>query len=130
MKRRLLTILILVTVLALSAWWWNDRLGELSLGNRGIARKNGTARFEPVRWQKADKVERGKMVADLMRNHRFLGLENKSVFELLGPSTCYWGHEDEPCYSLEFDGRHFELGFGVNHSNRPGEIVQAAIRRF
>jgi hypothetical protein len=70
MKRRLLTILILVSVLALSAWWWNDRLGELSLGNRGIARKHGTARFEPERWQKADKVERGKVAKQVfVREH-------------------------------------------------------------
>jgi hypothetical protein len=131
MKRRLLIILIaaiMVFALGLAGWWWNDRLGDLSLGNRGIARRYGTVSFDPIRWQAADQAERGRMVADLMRKHRFLGLKNKSVFDLLGPSTCYLGSEDEPCYDIEFEGKSFQLGFGVNHSDKPGEVVYVSIR--
>jgi hypothetical protein len=65
MKRRLLIILIaaiMVFALGLAGSWWNDRLGDLSLGNRGIARRYGMVSFDPIRWQAADKAERGRMV--------------------------------------------------------------------
>ena len=113
--------------MGLSVWWWNDRLGDLSMGNRGIARRHGWGSFETTRWRTANKVERGRMVADLMRGRRFIGSKNKSVIELLGPGDCYLDYEDEPCYGVEFEGRYFQLGFGVNHSDRPGEVVQVSL---
>jgi hypothetical protein len=130
MKRLLLMIVISAPALALAAWWWNDRLGDLSMRNRSLARRHGVDSFDPIRWKTANKVDRGRMIADLMRGRRFIGSKNKSVVELLGPGDCYLHYEDEPCYGVEFEGRYFQLGFGVNHSNRPGEVVNVTLTSF
>jgi hypothetical protein len=127
MKRRLLIVIIVASALGLAAWWWNDRLGDLSIRNRGLVRRHGTDSFDPIRWRASDKVDRGKMIADLMRKHRFIGSKNISVTDLLGPGDCYFSYEDEPCYGVEFEGRYYQLGFGVNHSNRPGEVVSVSL---
>jgi hypothetical protein len=111
-------------------WLWNDRLGELNFGNRGLAARCGTLSFTSAQWSAGDEEERGKMVADLVRRHRFLGSRNQAVYELLGSSTCYHGYEDEPCYRIRLDGKAFQLGFGVNHSDRPGEIVSVSIYKY
>jgi hypothetical protein len=97
------------------------------MGNRDLARRHGVESFDPIHWKTANKVERGKMVADLMRMRRFIGSKNQSVYELLGPGNCYLGNEDEPCYVVEFESRYFQLGFGVNHSDRAGEVVHVSL---
>jgi hypothetical protein len=69
------------------------------------------------------------MVADLLRHHDFIEHKNDEVFELLGSPTCYAYYEDEPCYTLEFsdsDRRNFI--FGVNHSDRPGTVIDLQLR--
>src|SRR4051812_29641895 len=109
--------LVVVPFLALAGWWWTDRLGDLSFGNRGLVRRNGTVAFDSARWRGADEAERGRMLADLMRSRRFVGSRNDAVVQLLGPGTCYLGYGDEPCYPVILDGRRHQVEFWVNHSD-------------
>jgi hypothetical protein len=70
------------------------------------------------------------MVADLMARNRFVGSENKAVTELLGKGDCYVDYGDEPCYLVTIEGRLHQLEFGVNHSNRPGTVIDVSVSKY
>jgi hypothetical protein len=123
-----LFFLAFLTLAGLSAWWaWPPAIGDLTLENRRLVGRHGTAPFTPEKWLQASEGERGLMVADLLRKTRFAGAQNQEVFDLLGKSSCYNGYEDEPCHYVEYEGRRFRLAFNVNHSDRPGEILSVSV---
>jgi hypothetical protein len=69
------------------------------------------------------------MVADLLRQHDFIGHKNDEVFQLLGSPTCYSEYSDMPCYDVEFsEGDRRSLIFGVNHSDRYGTVIDLELR--
>jgi hypothetical protein len=70
------------------------------------------------------------MVADLMTRNRFVGSKNDEVVKLLGEVSCYVYYGDEPCYLLSLEGHRYQLEFGVNHSDRPGTVIDVSVSEY
>jgi hypothetical protein len=126
MRKALAIVVVIVAAVVLWSWpyppWFTER-------QRLIARAQrlGSATFTPDGWSAADARVRATMVADLLRGHDFLGRRHDTVTELLGPSTCYADYEDMPCYLVEVSGgARQRLVFGVNHSDRPGTVIDVS----
>jgi len=103
----------------------SSELGEIdgSYKEKEIILKNGTIDFSKDEWTNASSELRGKMVRSLFMNHKFIGIQNKYVDDLLGVHTCYIDYEDQPCYELIYDGNYYFLVFYVKHSGNAGEIM-------
>jgi hypothetical protein len=116
-------LLGLVVTLLLMEASCTDRIGDLRSEHLAVVRRFDTLTFHPERWRLASEAERGRMVADLARQRRLVGLKADEVLRLLGKTDCYVHYEDEPCYVVTLDRPRYHLEFGVNHSEAPGTVT-------
>ena len=105
------------------------KIHDLTVCNSMVLDESPQVTFSQAVWNGGDPRERGRMVTDLARRHRLVGVPPSVVRDLLGPNTCYVNYDDEPCYVLSFGGRRQYLAFPVAHSggNR-GKILNAYLR--
>jgi hypothetical protein len=97
-------------------------VGDLGLWDSWLVRRHADQPFDSHAWQFAGPADRGRMLGDLFARNRFVGRQFDVVRQLLGPSVCYVGYDDEPCYEVEYDSEKYRVAFSVNHSDRIGEI--------
>ena len=100
------------------------RVGDLGLADGRRAVAAGRDSFSIPVWRAGDLDIRGHMLADLARNHRFVGLSRDSTVALLGPSECYVVQDGDPCYRVELRGRAYDLQLPVKYWE-PGAPVHS-----
>src|SRR4051812_25271785 len=114
MARRL--VFVLLPVIAIVAWR-AGKIGDLGLADSFAARRHSEHVFDSALWRSGDSNIRGRMLADLARRHQLVGVQSTTIINLLGPSDCYVGYDDEPCYKLALDSTKNRLEFSVDHSD-------------
>ena len=122
-----LTLCIAAAVAALVGCGEQPGLGE---PDRAHAARFGTLAFDTTAWRVAGPADRGRMVADLDRRHRLVGVRARTIRALLGPGECFVRYEDEPCYDVELGGEPYALQFSLNHSNERGRVISARLRPY
>ena len=102
---------------------------DLESWHVGLIRNNDSLDFNQEDWLASGPIERGKMVASLLRTYDFKEMQNEAVFDLLGESQCYLYYDDEPCYLIRYGTDSYHLGFGTNHSDNPGKIIWVGLTK-
>jgi len=102
---------------------------DLESWHVGLVRKNDSVEFKQEDWLAGGPIERGKMVASLLRSFKFKEMQNEEVFNLLGESQCYLYYDDEPCYLIQYGTDSYRLGFGINHSDYPGKVIWVGLTK-
>lgn len=105
----------------------NSEIGELKTEYHDIIVRDGTEDFNKKRWAKANEEQRGKMLASLLRHHKFIEKTNADVYQILGDRTCYWESEEMPCYWVILEGEWYLLGFRTTYKPVPGTIVDVSL---
>jgi hypothetical protein len=101
--------------------------GDLNPMERRLVSRHGRSAFEAPTWLSGSPAERGLMLADLFKRHRFEGIASHEV-RALGENDCYVLYDDEPCYIVALDGIRYDLQFAVNHSYELGEVVGVRLK--
>ena len=114
MRRYALAAILVLMLLGLGVHWWWQR--------QEVA-------FTPSEWRGADPDGRGRMVRDLMRSRRLLGLPAGQIEGLLGPPD--WCDEDIRCYKFRrhpgmtpFDPWPYTLNVEVDQTGRVTAVYE------
>jgi hypothetical protein len=122
-RRFVLALLIFAAIIA----WRTVRIGDLGVADSLVARRHSGRTFNSSLWRSGDANTRGKMLADLAHTHQLVGVQASTIINLLGPSECYASYDDAPCYKIAFDGTKHQLQFSVNHSDKPGRVIDVSL---
>ncbi len=84
--------------------------------------------FDSTTWKEVPDA-RLAMLESLARTQRFRGTEPALIEEMLGPSECYVGYDNEPCYRVPVLGSEDRyLAFMVAHSGSDwGKVLGAEL---
>lgn len=114
-------------VALVALWAWVLQPG-LTPTERLLVNRHATQDFSALGWSTADPAGRAGMLKDLLRRHDFLGRPATAIEALLGPSTCYAGTEQIPCYRLDFGGGDpRDLVFLVNLDGGPARVTRIGL---
>lgn len=82
----------------------------------------GTDKFSQDKWLVTSETGRGRMVYDLIKNHKVMDVSRDRIIEMLGTPTAYYEYDEFPAYlvgyasATEVEGDSYVLAFLVNHS--------------
>lgn len=115
---RILVFSLICILLVLSSCSQKTGLNQIDTSKKNIEliSKHGVIEFKKDVWKTNNSESRGKMLKSLFNQESFVGDRNKSIFSLLGHSTCYIDYEDQPCYEIIYDEKYYFLVFYVYHS--------------
>lgn len=96
------------------------------------AKQLGTRPFSQKVWAQANKLDRAGMVWSFLSQHDVKALTPDQVRDLLGPSTCYSGYDEDPTYCVGPDtvdngwGKGYMVVF-IRDRKAAGQIAEVAI---